>query len=157
MSTKTIYALAVAPFNCRLRKVCTTFKWTPCVEAVKTTQKWSKSWSRKLFKTWINVKPEYCAATSILNQQKYSVQKQLSRGVFRKRCFENMQQIYRRKPMPKVWNDLRDDYWEIPLISILACFKLFFSIMMIKYLLIKKTLQRHCIFEVLYYRFHHLY
>ena len=29
------------------------------------------------------------------------VQKQPSRGVLRKRCSENMQQIYRRAPMPK--------------------------------------------------------
>ena len=29
------------------------------------------------------------------------IQKQLSRGVLRKRCSENMQQIYRRTPMPK--------------------------------------------------------
>ena len=29
------------------------------------------------------------------------IQKQPSRGVFRKRCSENMQQIYRIKPMPK--------------------------------------------------------
>ena len=27
--------------------------------------------------------------------------KQVSRGVLRKRCSENMQQIYRRTPMPK--------------------------------------------------------
>ena len=27
--------------------------------------------------------------------------KQLSRGVFRKRCFENMQQIFKKTPMPK--------------------------------------------------------
>ena len=27
--------------------------------------------------------------------------KQLSRGVLRKRCSENVQQIYRRTPMPK--------------------------------------------------------
>ena len=30
-----------------------------------------------------------------------SRQKQSSRGVLRKRCSENMQQIYRRTPMPK--------------------------------------------------------
>ena len=29
------------------------------------------------------------------------VQKQPSRGVLRKKCSENMQQIYRRIPMPK--------------------------------------------------------
>ena len=29
------------------------------------------------------------------------IQKQPSRGVFKKRCSENMQQIYRRTPMPK--------------------------------------------------------
>ena len=29
------------------------------------------------------------------------IQKQPSRGIFRKRCSENMQQIYRRTPMPK--------------------------------------------------------
>ena len=31
------------------------------------------------------------------------VQKQSSRGVLRKRCSENMQQIYRRAPMPKCY------------------------------------------------------
>ena len=31
----------------------------------------------------------------------YSIQKQPSRGVPTKRCSENMQQIYRRTPMPK--------------------------------------------------------
>ena len=31
----------------------------------------------------------------------YTFQKQPARGVPRKRCSENMQQIYRRKPMPK--------------------------------------------------------
>ena len=31
-----------------------------------------------------------------------NVQKQPSRGVIRKRCSENMQQIYRRKPMQNV-------------------------------------------------------
>ena len=30
-----------------------------------------------------------------------NLQKQSSRGVFRKRCFENMQQIYRRTLIPK--------------------------------------------------------
>ena len=34
----------------------------------------------------------------------YKVQKQPSRGIFRKRCSENMQQIYRRTPMPKCVN-----------------------------------------------------
>ena len=34
--------------------------------------------------------------SSILN-----LQKQPSRGVFKKRCSESMQQIYRRIPMPK--------------------------------------------------------
>ena len=32
---------------------------------------------------------------------KVNIQKQPSRGVLRKRCSENMQQIYRRTPMPK--------------------------------------------------------
>ena len=32
---------------------------------------------------------------------KFTMQKQPSRGVFRKRCSGNMQQIYRRTPMPK--------------------------------------------------------
>ena len=30
-----------------------------------------------------------------------SVHKQPPRGVLKKRCYENMQQIYRRTPMPK--------------------------------------------------------
>ena len=32
---------------------------------------------------------------------KSSIQKQPSRGTLRKRCSENMQQMYRRTPMPK--------------------------------------------------------
>ena len=35
------------------------------------------------------------------NIEEYNKQKQPSRGVFKKRCSENMQQIYRRTPMPK--------------------------------------------------------
>ena len=31
----------------------------------------------------------------------YVIQKQPPRGVLKKRCSENMQQIYRRTPMPK--------------------------------------------------------
>ena len=31
----------------------------------------------------------------------YDHQKQLSRGVLRKRCSENMHQVYRRAPIPK--------------------------------------------------------
>ena len=49
----------------------------------------------------------------------YSVlpfQKQPSRGVLRKRCSENMQQIYRRTPMPKC------DFNEIALQVVLRCF-----------------------------------
>ena len=37
----------------------------------------------------------------LLENLKISRQKQPPRGVPRKRCSENMQQIYRRKPMPK--------------------------------------------------------
>ena len=33
----------------------------------------------------------------------YLFQKQRSRGVLRKRCSENMQQVYRRAPMPKCY------------------------------------------------------
>ena len=33
--------------------------------------------------------------------QDYGMQKQTSRGILRKRCSENMQQIYRRTTMPK--------------------------------------------------------
>ena len=33
--------------------------------------------------------------------QKAKLQKQPSRGVLKKRCSENIQQIYRRTPMPK--------------------------------------------------------
>ena len=43
--------------------------------------------------------------TSLLDPSPYQyfiqLQKQLSRGVIKKRCSENMQQTYRRTPMPK--------------------------------------------------------
>ena len=38
---------------------------------------------------------------SLNSRKKFKSQSQSSRGVLRKRCFENMQQIYRRTPMPK--------------------------------------------------------
>ena len=45
-----------------------------------------------------------------------SVQKQPSRRVLRKRCFENMQQIYRRTPMPKCdFNKFASNFIEIAL------------------------------------------
>ena len=40
-------------------------------------------------------------ATWIFYKQGNQIQKRPSKGVLRKRCSENMQQIYRRKPMPK--------------------------------------------------------
>ena len=43
----------------------------------------------------------YCVVTSIKENLFLSLQKHPSRGVLRKRCSENMQPIYRRKPMPK--------------------------------------------------------
>ena len=39
--------------------------------------------------------------SSSLSLLKWKIQKQPSRGVLIKRCSENMQQIYRRTPMPK--------------------------------------------------------
>ena len=56
----------------------------------------------------VNVIPkmnEYTASWKFLNNHQiemlWSFQKQLSRLVLRKRCSENMQQIYRRTPAPK--------------------------------------------------------
>ena len=51
-------------------------------------------------------------------------QKQRTKGVLRKSCSENMQQIYRRTPMPKcdfnkVWNQLRHRWSPINLLHIL--------------------------------------
>ena len=43
----------------------------------------------------------YINTIHILNEMLITSQKQPSRGVLRKRCSENMQQIYRRTPMPK--------------------------------------------------------
>ena len=40
-------------------------------------------------------------ASSKARHHTYSMQKQPSRSVLRKRCSENMQQNYRRAPMPK--------------------------------------------------------
>ena len=37
----------------------------------------------------------------VVNYFQKNFQKQPSRGVHKKRCYENMQQIYRRTPMPK--------------------------------------------------------
>ena len=53
-----------------------------------------------------NNSPKMCHAPNIysviyLYLSPYNGGKQLSRGVLKKRCSENMQQIYRRTPMPK--------------------------------------------------------
>ena len=42
---------------------------------------------------------KYLSVTNNLNRKNY--QKQPFRGALTKRCSENMQQIYRRTPMPK--------------------------------------------------------
>ena len=50
----------------------------------------------------------------IINRNRHTkIQKQPSRNVLRKRCSENMQQIYRRKPMPKCDfdKDAKQLYW----------------------------------------------
>ena len=45
-----------------------------------------------------------------------SVQRQLFRGVLSKSCSENMQQIYRRAPMPKCdFNKVASNFIEITL------------------------------------------
>ena len=57
-------------------------------------------------------------------------QKQPSRGVFKKRCSENMQQIYRRTPMPKC--DLQSNFIESALrhgcspVNLMHIFRTFF-------------------------------
>ena len=58
-------------------------------------------WNSAFEMTWIlTSKVEHCKhiATCFKNME---LQKQPSRGVLRKRCSENMQQIYKRTPMPK--------------------------------------------------------
>ena len=48
--------------------------------------------------------------------KKYEEQKQPSKGVFSKTCSENMQQIYRRIPMPKCgFNEITSNFIEIAL------------------------------------------
>ena len=59
------------------------------------------------------------------------MQEQPSRGVLMKRCSENMQQIYRRTPMPKFdLNKIASNFIEITLqhgFSTAACFRNVFS------------------------------
>ena len=45
----------------------------------------------------------------IEREQRYEMQKLPFRGVLRKRCSENMQQIYKKTPMPKC--DSVQRYW----------------------------------------------
>ena len=45
--------------------------------------------------------PGYIFPRKVQNLQRYNLQKQPPRGIPRKRCSENMQQIYRRTPMPE--------------------------------------------------------
>ena len=57
-------------------------------------------------------------------------QKQPSRGVLRKRCSENIQQIYKRTPMPKCdFNkDAEQLYWNHTLACVFSCkFSLYFQ------------------------------
>ena len=49
------------------------------------------------FFKWENL---YCVEKHIWKKLVYIVQKQPSRGVLRKKCSENMQQIFKRTPMP---------------------------------------------------------
>ena len=53
----------------------------------------------------------------------YVSQKQPSRGVFSKRCSENMQQIYRRTPMPKCdFNNVAKQlYWNHTSVLVFSC------------------------------------
>ena len=48
-----------------------------------------------------NSKHAIIVATYFFGVTTLNKQKQHSRGVHRKRCFKNMQQIYRRTPIPK--------------------------------------------------------
>ena len=48
-----------------------------------------------------NLKDVLILFISVVEFTFYSSQKQPSRGILRKKCSENMQQIYRRTPMPK--------------------------------------------------------
>ena len=50
------------------------------------------------------------------------MQKPPSRGVLRKRCSENMQQIYRRTPMPKCnFNKVSLEYWNRTSAWVFSC------------------------------------
>ena len=52
----------------------------------------------------------------MIHGKPYPTQKQPFRGIFRKRCSENMQQIYRRTPMPKHdFNKVESNFTEIAL------------------------------------------
>ena len=59
--------------------------------------------------------PDWKASFSLqrTQYQRKKPQKQPSRGVVRKRCSENMQQVYRRTPMPKC--DFNSNFVEITL------------------------------------------
>ena len=59
---------------------------------------WSHLLNKSLIKTSVFVQ---CQILSKSQSRKYVIQKQPSRGVSRKTCSENMQQIYRRTSMPK--------------------------------------------------------
>ena len=74
----------------------------------------------------------------------YCKQKQPPRGVFKKRCSENMQQIYRGTPMPKC--DFNFNFIEIALqhrcspVNLLHIFKTPFSGYTSEWLLLCKAL-----------------
>ena len=58
--------------------------------------------SSKTFPAGTRSKTSFLTSTTAVDtQQMWKIQKQPSRSILRKRCSENMQQIYRRKPMVK--------------------------------------------------------
>ena len=50
------------------------------------------------------------------------IRKQRPRGVLRKKCFENMQQIYRRTPIPMCLFEIMLRYWRSP-VNLLHIFR----------------------------------
>ena len=62
----------------------------------------------EVYKYFNGLSPDHHFQTKIKYNPR-NIQKQQSRGVLRKRCSKNMQQIYRRTPMPKC--DFNNAFW----------------------------------------------
>ena len=75
------------------------FSW--CDQIRRKLRIWSHSLKKSVMENFIFVQYLFCCLWIRFYRPQQHLQKQLSRSVLIKTCSENMQQIYRRTPIPK--------------------------------------------------------